>query len=34
VNQTTQQTPHAIGKTGFQRGHRVCVAPMLDWTEK
>jgi len=21
-----------IGKTAVERGHRVCVAPMLDWT--
>jgi hypothetical protein len=33
VNQTTGEADSLAGKTDLQRARRVCIAPMLDWTD-
>jgi hypothetical protein len=32
-NKTTNKEHHPIGKTALEKGRRISVAPMLDWTD-
>jgi hypothetical protein len=34
VNPTSPQATATIGKSDLQRGQRLSVAPMMDWTDK